>query len=79
MVPATDGQERFAAGRAAPFGRDEPDPEAAALADALSRHETALARLRLALPSPSAAAIRELEAAERALKEILARRDEAPR
>ena len=79
MVPDTDGREQFAAGRAAPFGPDESDAEVAALADALSRHETALARLRLALPSPSAAAIRELEAAERALKEILTRRDGAPR
>ena len=79
MAPDTDGRERFAAGRPAPFGPDGTDAEAAALADALSRHETALARLRLALPSPSASVIRELEAAERALKEILARRDEAPR
>ncbi len=73
MVPGTDGRDRFAT----PFGPD--DAEAAALADALSRHETALARLRLALPSPSAATIRELEAAERALKDILARRDGASR
>jgi len=79
MVPDTDGRERVAAGRTAPFGPDEPDAEAAALAEAFSRHETALARLRLALPSPSAASIRELEAAERALKDILARRDGAPR
>jgi hypothetical protein len=79
MVPDTDGRGRVAAGRAAPFGPLEPDPDAAALAEALSRHETALARLRQALPSPSAAAIRELEAAERALKEVLARRDGAQR
>ena len=79
MVPDTDGRERFAAGRTVPFGQDEPDTAAAALADALSRHETALARLRQALPSPSASVIRELESAERALKEILARRDGAPR
>jgi hypothetical protein len=79
MVPDTDGRDRSAPRQGAPFGPVEPDPDAAALAGALSRHETALARLRLSLPSPSAATIRELEAAERALKEILARRDGAAR
>ena len=74
MVPDTDGRDCLAAG---PF--DSPDPEVAALTEALGRHETALARLRQALPSPPAAAIRELEAAERALKAILARRDSAAR
>ncbi|MEI9982128.1 MAG: hypothetical protein WDN69_02285 [Aliidongia sp.] len=74
MAPGTDERGRIASDRAAP-----PHPDDTALAAALCRHETALARLRLALPSPSAAIIRELETAERALKEILARRDGAPR
>jgi len=51
----------------------------AALGAALCRHELALARLRLELPSPSASAVRELEAAERDLKAVLARRDRARR
>jgi hypothetical protein len=50
-----------------------------ALAAALCRHELALARLRLELPSPSNGVVRELEAAERDLKAILARRDDAQR
>jgi hypothetical protein len=53
----------------------DADPDRAALAAALSRHEAALARFRLELPSPSNSAVRELEAAERALKAIQARRD----
>jgi hypothetical protein len=47
----------------------------AALAAALGRHETALARLRRTLPSPPAAIVRELEAAEQELRTAQARRD----
>jgi hypothetical protein len=51
----------------------------AVLAAALCRHELALARLRLELPSPSDGAVRELEAAERDLKAVLAERDRVRR
>lgn len=47
----------------------------AALAAALGRHEIALARLRRTLPSPPAAIVRELEAAEQELRAAQARRD----
>ena len=46
-----------------------------ALAAALGRHEIALARLRRSLPWPSAAEVRELEAAEQELRAVQARRD----
>jgi len=75
MAPGASGWERIVVGRDTSPVPPEADPDEAALAAALSRHETALARLRLALPSPSTAIIRELEAAERALRDILARRD----
>ncbi len=46
-----------------------------ALEAALGRHEIALARLRRSLPWPSAAEVRELEAAEQELRTVQARRD----
>jgi hypothetical protein len=79
MAPGTSGQERFMPGRDAAGPSSQPIADDAALAAALARHELALARLRLELPSPSDGAFRELEAAERALKAILAQRDRAPR
>jgi hypothetical protein len=45
------------------------------LAATLGRHEIALARLRRALPQPSSAIVRELEAAEAAVRAAQARRD----
>jgi hypothetical protein len=70
-------RERPSAGSKAGRGLPppDPDPERAVLAAALNRHEAALARFRRELPSPSNAAVRELEDAERALKAIQAERD----
>ena len=78
MTPGSSWRERSMTGRDArpPIGTD-PDEEA--LAAALSRHETALARLRQSLPSPPKAVVLELEAAERALRAILALRDSEAR
>ena len=79
MTPGAGGQERFTPDRNVAGPSAQPIADDAALAAALARHELALARLRLELPSPSDSAFRELEAAERALKAILAQRDRARR
>jgi hypothetical protein len=81
MASGFDWREFMAPGRRSPGPLPTEDDGSlqTTLETALGRHETALARLRLELPSPSALVCRELEAAENALRAVQARRDQLRR